>query len=78
MELPPPTRRRNARWRAQQKHRSAAYPASWPEASGEGFKALGTLQMPAEGRYWTAPAFSGGRIFVRNAAGDGFCVDVRK
>ncbi|MCU0872365.1 MAG: PQQ-binding-like beta-propeller repeat protein [Pirellulaceae bacterium] len=48
------------------------------EASGDGFKALGTLQMPAEGRYWTAPAFSGGRIFVRNAAGDGFCVDVRK
>ena len=48
------------------------------EASSAGFKGLGTLQMPAEGRYWTAPAFSDGRIFIRNAAGDLVCVDVRK
>jgi hypothetical protein len=47
------------------------------DADSEGFKPLGTLQVPAEGRYWTAPAFSGGRIFVRNAAGDVGCVDVR-
>lgn len=47
-------------------------------ARGEGFQALGTLQLPAEGRYWTAPAFSGGRLFVRNAVGDVFCVDVRQ
>ena len=48
------------------------------EANSQCFKALGTVQMPAEGRYWTVPAVSCGRIFVRNAAGDVVCVDVRK
>jgi hypothetical protein len=47
------------------------------EANSEGFKAFGTLQMPAEGRYWTAPAFSAGRLFVRNSVGDVVCVDLR-
>ncbi|MCY2986679.1 MAG: PQQ-binding-like beta-propeller repeat protein [Planctomycetota bacterium] len=48
------------------------------ETNSEGFKALRTLPMPAEGRYWTAPVFSGGRIFIRNAVGDVVCMDVRK
>lgn len=47
------------------------------EAKSECFKALGELQLPAEGRYWTSPAFSDGRIFIRNATGDVLCVDVR-
>ena len=48
------------------------------KASSEGFKPLGVVQMPAAGRYWTVPAFSRGRVFIRNASGDGFCVDVGK
>lgn len=48
------------------------------EANGQVLKILASVQLPAEGRYWTAPAFSGGRIFVRNATGDVMCVDVRK
>jgi hypothetical protein len=31
-----------------------------------------------EGRCWTAPVLANGRIYVRNAAGDAVCLDVRK
>lgn len=47
------------------------------EANGQAFKSLGGVQMPGDGRYWTAPAFSCGRILVRNAAGDVVCLTVR-
>lgn len=48
------------------------------KATPEAYRVLGELQLPAGERYWTAPAFSAGRIFVRNAVGDVMCVDVRK
>jgi outer membrane protein assembly factor BamB len=47
------------------------------ETNGQGYKPLGTVEPVAEGRYWTAPVLSCGRILVRNAAGDVVCLDVR-
>ena len=47
------------------------------EASGDAFRPLGKPQAVLSGRCWTAPAFSGGRIFVRNAVGDVACVDTQ-
>jgi len=48
------------------------------EANSQGLKVQGSVQMPADERYWTAPVLAAGRIFVRNAAGDVFCVDLRR
>jgi outer membrane protein assembly factor BamB len=49
------------------------------DASPTAFKQL--WELPLGGfldRYWTAPAFSGGKIFVRNSTGSVVCVDVRQ
>ena len=47
------------------------------EASRDAFKPLAKAQVLA-GRCWTVPALSDGRLFLRNAAGDAVCLDVRK
>jgi outer membrane protein assembly factor BamB len=44
------------------------------EATREAYRPLGKPQTILSGRCWTAPAFSGGRVFVRNGAGDVACV----
>ncbi len=45
-------------------------------ASPEGFWPLAHAQV-LEGKCWTVPALSHGRIYCRNAAGDLECLDVR-
>jgi outer membrane protein assembly factor BamB len=47
------------------------------EATGESYKLLASARI-LEGRCWSAPALSNGRLFVRNAAGDALCLDLRK
>lgn len=47
------------------------------EATSQAFRPVGKPQAILSGRCWTAPAFSGGRIFARNAAGDVVCVEAR-
>jgi outer membrane protein assembly factor BamB len=47
------------------------------EASGEAYRPLGDPVPILSGRCWTAPAFAAGRLYVRNAAGDVACVDLR-
>lgn len=44
------------------------------EAVGEAYRPLGEPQPVLAQRCWTAPAFSGGRIFVRNALGTVVCL----
>ena len=44
--------------------------------SGDGFEPISQAQV-IEGRCWTVPVLSRGRIYCRNAAGDLVCVDVR-
>ncbi len=46
------------------------------EASPKGFQPIAQGQLPA-GRYWSAPALANGRLYVRNAQGDAFCLDLR-
>jgi outer membrane protein assembly factor BamB len=48
------------------------------EATSEAYRPFGEPQTILSGRCWAAPAFSGGRVFVRNAAGNVECVDVRQ
>ena len=45
-------------------------------ASPKGFKPMTEAQI-LRGRCWTVPVYSGGRIYVRNAAGNLVCVDAR-
>jgi outer membrane protein assembly factor BamB len=45
--------------------------------SPEGFKPTARAQV-LDGRCWTVPVLANGRIYVRNAAGDVACLDVRK
>jgi len=45
-------------------------------ASPEGFRPTARARV-LEGRCWTVPVLSGGRIYLRNAAGDAVCLDVR-
>lgn len=47
------------------------------EASPEGFKLL-HRQTILEGKCWTSPVISHGRIYCRNAVGDLACIKVRK
>jgi outer membrane protein assembly factor BamB len=47
------------------------------EASGESYKPLARAKI-LEGRCWSAPALSQGRLFIRNAAGEAVCLDLRK
>ncbi len=44
-------------------------------ASPQGFKPTGSVQV-LEGKCWTVPVLSHGRIYARNAAGDLVCLDV--
>ena len=46
-------------------------------ASPKGFKPIAAGRV-LNGRCWTVPVLSNGRIFARNAAGDLVCVDARK
>lgn len=46
------------------------------EASPEGFHQLSRAAMPRN-QYWTPPAYSEQKLFVRNLRGDVFCVDLR-
>lgn len=46
-------------------------------ATPTAYKELAAVQV-ADGRYWTMPVLSGGRIYVRNADGHLVCLDVRK
>jgi outer membrane protein assembly factor BamB len=46
------------------------------EASPGGFKELARSQI-LEGKCWTVPVLSNGRIYARNAEGDLVCLDVR-
>ena len=46
-------------------------------ASPKGFTASTEAQI-LQGRCWTVPILSNGRIYARNAAGDLVCVDARK
>ena len=48
------------------------------KATSEGFSPIAELQIAQTGRYWTTPTFSGGRLLVRNAAGDVVCIDARR
>lgn len=45
------------------------------EASPDGFKKLAEAQI-LQGKCWTVPVLSGGKIFARSAKGDVVCVDV--
>jgi hypothetical protein len=45
-------------------------------ASPDGFEPLAKAQV-LEGRCWTVPVLSRGRIYCRNSMGDLVCVDVR-
>ena len=45
------------------------------EASGNGYKELGSAQV-IEGRAFTAPAFAGGKVYVRNTKGDVVCLSL--
>lgn len=45
-------------------------------ASPEGFRPSARAKI-LEGKCWTVPVLSGGRIYARNAAGDVVCLDVR-
>ncbi|HPA18682.1 MAG TPA: PQQ-binding-like beta-propeller repeat protein [Verrucomicrobiae bacterium] len=45
-------------------------------ASGEGYRPLIKARV-LDGRCWTSPVLSGGRIFVRNAEGAVACLDLR-
>ena len=47
------------------------------EATSETYRTQGDSQPILSGRCWTAPAFAAGRLYVRNAAGDVACVDLR-
>jgi outer membrane protein assembly factor BamB len=47
------------------------------ETSGEAYQPLAEAQV-LHGRCWTTPVLAGGRIYVRNAAGDVVCLDVRR
>ena len=47
------------------------------EPSGEAYQPLAEAQV-LDGRCWTTPVLSGGRIYVRNAAGEVVCLDVRR
>ena len=47
------------------------------EASVDACKVLAKTKV-VFGRCWTTPVISGGRIYLRNAAGDVVCVDVVK
>lgn len=47
------------------------------EASPDGFKQLGEYALPGEARYWTAPIYAAGRLVVRNAQGQVFCLDLQ-
>lgn len=44
------------------------------EATGEAYRPAGKPQPVLFDRCWTTPAFSGGRIFLRNAMGDVACL----
>jgi hypothetical protein len=46
-------------------------------ASPKGFKPIAEGQV-LNGKCWTVPVLSNGRIFARNAAGDLVCVDARE
>jgi hypothetical protein len=46
-------------------------------ASPKGFVPIAEAQI-LQGRCWTVPVFSNGRIYARNAAGTLVCVDARK
>ena len=47
------------------------------EAVGDSYKLLAKARI-LEGRCWAAPVLSNGRLFVRNAAGNAVCLDLRK
>ena len=47
------------------------------EATPEGYRQISSAQV-LDGRCWTMPVLSNGRIYVRNAKGRLVCVDVRK
>ena len=46
------------------------------EATDRGYQPLAQAQI-LNGRCWTVPVLSNGRLYVRNAAGDMVCLDVR-
>ncbi len=46
------------------------------EASPQGYRPLAQAQI-LEGRCWTTPVLSNGRLLARNAAGDVVCLDLR-
>lgn len=47
------------------------------EAASDSYKLIAKAKI-LEGRSWSAPALANGRLFVRNAAGDAVCLDLRK
>ena len=47
------------------------------EATPTAYKEISATQV-ADGRYWTMPVLSDGRIYVRNSDGHLVCLDVRK
>jgi hypothetical protein len=47
------------------------------EASPESYKGISRAQV-LEGKCWTPPLLSGGRIYCRDGMGDVVCIDVRK
>ena len=47
------------------------------EAVGEAYKLLAKARI-LEGRCWSAPVLANGRLFIRNAAGEAVCLDLRK
>jgi len=47
------------------------------EASADRFRQLARTKV-LDGRCWTMPVLSGGRIYCRNYEGDLVCLDVRK
>ncbi len=47
------------------------------EATSDAYKPLAQAKV-LDGRCWSAPALANGRLFLRNAAGDLICLDLRK
>jgi len=47
------------------------------EATGNAYRSVAEVKILA-GRCWSAPALADGRLFVRNAAGDLICLDLRR
>jgi hypothetical protein len=47
-------------------------------ADPQKFDVLARAQVLPKTKCWTSPVLANGRIYVRNAAGDVACVDVKK